>query len=165
MWWQDMKGIRYETPPNPAPPARGNHPRNRNPPRRDAGAEIGVGEMTMQTEQYCDTLESLSRTDAVRAIHEAWLQLTAAQRGHIDNLDHAPALESLAQCLATAGHVGFQVDVRLNRFQKSQIARLAEHGVIAKPYGNWIEVEAPNGDGHTIMTFAGVDMFLRELKS
>ena len=60
----------------------------------------------MHTELYCDSLESLDRVAAIRAIHEAFMQLAAAQDG-LECLDHGPALESLAACMRTAGHVAF----------------------------------------------------------
>jgi len=59
----------------------------------------------MHTESYCATLESLDRARAVRAIHAAYLQLSAAARG-VEYLDHGPALGSLRGCLAEAGHAG-----------------------------------------------------------
>lgn len=62
----------------------------------------------MNTERYCLELESVSRVDMIRAIHEAHLQLSALNSnvdcGHYDN---QPALASLAQCLSAAGHPGF----------------------------------------------------------
>ena len=62
----------------------------------------------MHTEQYCKTLESLDPIKAIRAIHEAFLQL-AALTSHIDcgSFDNTPSLSSLRECLKEAGHVGF----------------------------------------------------------
>lgn len=60
----------------------------------------------MHTERYCDSLESLDRVAAIRAIHEAFMQLSSAQDG-LDCLDHGPALESLAACMRAAGHIAF----------------------------------------------------------
>lgn len=59
----------------------------------------------MDTERYCDTLQNLDPVAAVRALHQAWLQLRALTAnvdcGHYDN---APALGALQACLAQAGH-------------------------------------------------------------
>lgn len=60
----------------------------------------------MHTERYCKTLDNLDRVKAIRAIHEAHLQLCAAKSGRVENLDHTPALESLWECLSDAGHAG-----------------------------------------------------------
>jgi hypothetical protein len=64
--------------------------------------------MTTHTEQYCTTLNSLDRVAAIRAIHQAHLQLSAlsanCEVGHYDN---APALLALEACLVQAGHWGF----------------------------------------------------------
>ncbi len=61
--------------------------------------------MTMHTEIYCTKLDSLDRVQAVRAIHQAYLQL-AALTANVDCecFDNAPALEALTACLAAAGH-------------------------------------------------------------
>ena len=61
----------------------------------------------MSTERYCETLDNLDRAKAIRAIHEALIQLQAAKAGRLDNLDHGPALESLNDCMKDAGHPGF----------------------------------------------------------
>ena len=66
--------------------------------------------MTMHTDLYCDSLDSLDRATAVRAIHEAWLQLAAiGHRAEIGGttFDNVPALHALANCLHEAGHIGF----------------------------------------------------------
>lgn len=58
--------------------------------------------MIMHTEKYCDNLERLDPVAAIRAIHQAWLQMRALpQTGHYDN---GPAIEALRACLAQAGH-------------------------------------------------------------
>lgn len=64
----------------------------------------------MHTELYCESLANLDPVQAVRAIHQAWLQLSAARREPRpeSSLDHAPALHTLALCLKAAGHPGFQ---------------------------------------------------------
>lgn len=65
----------------------------------------------MHTELYCRTLGNLEPTNAVRAIHAAWLQLNAigvqVDTGDGATYDNAPALQALSACLKDAGHVGF----------------------------------------------------------
>jgi hypothetical protein len=66
--------------------------------------------MTMHTDKYCDNLDNLDRAKAIRAIHEAWLQLSAmGHRPEINGTtyDNVPALHALADCLHEAGHMGF----------------------------------------------------------
>lgn len=65
--------------------------------------------MTMHTERYCPRLESLDPVKAIRAIHEAHLQLSAVNSGRYEPglLDNAPALESLCGILASVGHPGY----------------------------------------------------------
>ncbi len=59
----------------------------------------------MHTEAYCETLASLDPVQAVRAIHQAWLQLSAlTQNCDTGDYDNAPALNALQACLAQAGH-------------------------------------------------------------
>lgn len=62
----------------------------------------------METERYCTKLESLSRVDAIRAIHQAYLQLAALDH-NVDcaPYDNAPALAALRNVLRDAGHPGF----------------------------------------------------------
>jgi len=60
----------------------------------------------MQTESFTPQLFALEPVAAIRAIHQAWLQLDAARRG-VEGLDHGPALAALAACLAQAGHPAF----------------------------------------------------------
>lgn len=56
----------------------------------------------MHTENYCDSLERLDPVAAIRAVHQAWLQMRALTScGHYDN---APAIEALRACLEQAGH-------------------------------------------------------------
>jgi hypothetical protein len=60
------------------------------------------------TEEVCRSLEALSPIDAIRAIHQAYLQLKALN----ENLDCSPydnggALGALRECLKEAGHIGF----------------------------------------------------------
>ena len=61
----------------------------------------------MHTELYCRTLEILDPVKAIRAIHEALLQLQAASVDDGRVLDHTGAIASLRACLGQAGHVGF----------------------------------------------------------
>lgn len=57
----------------------------------------------MHTELYCPSLDQLDPVEAIRAIHAAWLQLQAAERG-VEALDHHSALVALQRCLKAAGH-------------------------------------------------------------
>jgi len=62
----------------------------------------------MDTERYCATLERVEKATAIRAIHQAWLQLTALDRNiDCEHYDNAPAMEALASVLRAAGHPGF----------------------------------------------------------
>ena len=67
----------------------------------------------MDTEQYCKQLHALDPVDAIRAIHEAYLQLKAMSdsKGRVcvdgQTYDNKPALRSLRKCLQDAGHIGF----------------------------------------------------------
>ena len=64
--------------------------------------------MTMHTELYSTTLDELDSVQALRAIHQAWLQLTAVSPASLaEGFDNWPALASLAACLRAAGHSGF----------------------------------------------------------
>lgn len=64
--------------------------------------------MTMHTEEYCKTLAALDPAKAIRAIHQALLQLNAVTRQcDLDGLDTIPAMESLCDCLRDAGHPAF----------------------------------------------------------
>lgn len=57
--------------------------------------------MTWHTELYCESLDDLDKMEAIRAIHQAWIQLQAQVSPSYDN---APAIEALRRCLAAAGH-------------------------------------------------------------
>lgn len=62
----------------------------------------------MHTELYCRDLDMLDRAQAIRAIHEAWLQLSALTKNvDCEHYDNKPSLASLENCLADAGHPGF----------------------------------------------------------
>ena len=62
----------------------------------------------MHTETYCKTLAALDPVKAIRAIHQAYLQLAALSRSvDCGDYDNRPALDALADCLADAGHPGF----------------------------------------------------------
>jgi len=60
----------------------------------------------MHTDIYCTTLESLDRVKAIRAIHQAYLQLRAIGP-RIEDFDNDPAMAVLSDCLKDAGHPGF----------------------------------------------------------
>ena len=63
----------------------------------------------MHTEMYCETLDALDPVKAIRAIHQAYLQLAALSNSvDLDGYDNRPALDALAECLADAGHPGFE---------------------------------------------------------
>lgn len=62
----------------------------------------------MHTELYCRKLDELDHAEAIRAIHQAWLQLSAlTDNVDCEHFDNKPALDALAKCLRKAGHVGF----------------------------------------------------------
>ena len=62
----------------------------------------------MHTELYCETLGRLDPAKAIRAIHQAHLQLAALnQNVDCEHYDNAPALAALFECLKDAGHIGF----------------------------------------------------------
>lgn len=62
----------------------------------------------MQTETYCTALDNLDRVKAVRAIHQAYLQLAALMpAATAEGYDNAPAARALVECLQDAGHIGF----------------------------------------------------------
>lgn len=64
----------------------------------------------MHTEIFCRKLDALDHAKAIRAIHQAWLQLSAiGARVEVDGTtyDNNPALASLEACLSDAGHIGF----------------------------------------------------------
>lgn len=63
--------------------------------------------MAFHTENYCDSLEELNKTDAIRAIHQALLQFKTGEAIGFDNLDNRRAIEALTECLKAAGHRGF----------------------------------------------------------
>lgn len=66
----------------------------------------------MHTETYCTSLDKLDPVKVIRAIHEAHLLLAAlTQNVDCSPYDNAPAMQSLAECLRDAGHVGYTVDV------------------------------------------------------
>ena len=63
----------------------------------------------MHTERYCETLDHLSRIEAIRAIHQAHLQLGAINANcKCGDYDNTPALAALAQCMKAAGHPGYE---------------------------------------------------------
>lgn len=62
--------------------------------------------MGNHADTFCTRLEVLDPAQAIRAIHEALMQLNAAKAG-VESLDHAGAIQSLSACLNQAGHIGF----------------------------------------------------------
>lgn len=59
----------------------------------------------MHTELYCPCLAGLDRVAAIRAIHQAWLQLTAITASvDVGCFDNAPAIAALRRCLEAVGH-------------------------------------------------------------
>ena len=114
----------------------------------------------MNTEQYCKSLDELDKVSAIRAIHEAYLTLSAIRHG-IENVDFESVMTPLAKNLRDAGHIGFIPEI--NSFQRDAIARLAARGVLARVKGNWIECDLPNGDNVTIMTTDGLDLTIKGL--
>lgn len=64
----------------------------------------------MHTEIYCEKLDNMDNVKAIRAIHQAWLQLQALGEtvdGEDCTYNNAPVIAALAEVLADAGHVGF----------------------------------------------------------
>jgi hypothetical protein len=62
----------------------------------------------MDTENYCKTLDKLDTAKAIRAIHEAYLQLEAIDKyDNSINWDNRWAIRNLKACLKDAGHIGF----------------------------------------------------------
>jgi len=61
--------------------------------------------MSWHTEQYCTSLDKLDRVKAIRAIQQAYLQLTALT-AYTDTgpYDNKPAMNALLECLRDAGH-------------------------------------------------------------
>lgn len=64
----------------------------------------------MHTELYCPNLGALDSTKAIRAIHQALLQLSAiGARVEVGGTtyDNAPSIAALEACMVQAGHIGF----------------------------------------------------------
>lgn len=62
----------------------------------------------MRTEIYCETLAALDPVKAIRAIHQALIQLGALDSSvDCQHFDNAPALADLRDCMKQAGHMGF----------------------------------------------------------
>lgn len=65
----------------------------------------------MHSEIYCTNLDNIDKVKAIRAVQEAFLQLSAiGERVEVDGMeyDNAPALEALREVLIDAGHIGFE---------------------------------------------------------
>lgn len=62
----------------------------------------------MHTEEFCRTLHALDLELAIRAIHQALLQLTALNNNvDCDCYDQGPSIAALEACMKQAGHIGF----------------------------------------------------------
>lgn len=64
----------------------------------------------MHTEIYCETLENLDKVKAIRAIHQALLQLVAIENTSTssgNDYDNMPAILALRELMADAGHIAF----------------------------------------------------------
>lgn len=62
----------------------------------------------MDTERYCPSLDDVGRVIMIRAIHEAYLQLTALNENvDCEHYNNDPAIKSLVAILRKAGHPGF----------------------------------------------------------
>lgn len=62
----------------------------------------------MDTERYCPRLDALDHVAAIRAIHQAYLQLAAtADAASEESFDNGPAMAALADVLKACGHPGF----------------------------------------------------------
>ncbi len=62
----------------------------------------------MHTETYCQSLADLDPVQAVRAIHQAYMQLCAiTDNCDVSPYDNGPAMTALAACLRQAGHPAF----------------------------------------------------------
>jgi hypothetical protein len=56
---------------------------------------------------YCKTPELVTKKQLLNALHECLMQLSAAQSGKQESLDHKPAIGRASECLKLAGHIGF----------------------------------------------------------
>lgn len=64
----------------------------------------------MHSEIYCTNLDNLDKVKAIRAVQEAYLQLSAmGNYAEVDGVmyDNTPALGALLDVLKDAGHIGF----------------------------------------------------------
>lgn len=62
----------------------------------------------MHTETACLSLDALDQVQAIRAIHQAYLQLAATTpAASAEGFDNVPAARALVACLKAAGHIGF----------------------------------------------------------
>lgn len=57
---------------------------------------------------YCKTLDNVTKAELVNALHQALMQLKAADnRDRGSHLDHAPAIAKASRIMEKAGHIGF----------------------------------------------------------
>lgn len=62
----------------------------------------------MHTELYCTNLDDLDNVKAIRAIHQAYLQLKATKElVEEDGFDNETAMNALEKCLSEVGHKTF----------------------------------------------------------
>lgn len=72
---------------------------------------IIAGVFELHSEKYCRKIDNIDKVKAIRAVQEAFLQLSAiGERVEVDGMeyDNAPALEALREVLIDAGHIGFE---------------------------------------------------------
>lgn len=63
--------------------------------------------MSSHASLYCKTLSALPQDAAINAIHSAYMQFLAAQKG-VENLDNRPIMRELERLLSLSGHIGFE---------------------------------------------------------
>ena len=59
--------------------------------------------------QYCKTLNRVTKAELVNALHQALMQLNAANRDPEQAWDHKPAIAEASRIMAKAGHLGFPI--------------------------------------------------------
>ena len=62
--------------------------------------------MSSHASLYCKTLTALPAPDAINAIHKAYMQFLAAEKG-LEGLDNGPIMRELVRLLTLSGHIGF----------------------------------------------------------
>lgn len=69
--------------------------------------------MSSHAHIYCKTLSALPAPDAINAIHKAYMQFLATEKG-VEGLDNGPIMRELVRLLTLSGHIGFTPDPRDN---------------------------------------------------